>query len=171
MAARWTSRVLGRIDHQVKIRGYRIELGEIENQLLKLDKIDEAAVIARKDDDNSDYLCAYIVSKEDWTSTELSEWLEKELPHYMIPAYFVRLDSCRSPQTIKSIEKPSLHLTDMSQQERNTKHRGMTQKLSSLTSGGMFSVPETSVSAITSLQQEEIRSRRCKSSQGCPGLA
>ncbi|WP_145625238.1 bacitracin non-ribosomal peptide synthetase BacC, partial [Bacillus paralicheniformis] len=83
---------LGRIDHQVKIRGYRIELGEIENQLLKLDKIDEAAVIARKDDDNSDYLCAYIVSKEDWTSTELSEWLEKELPHYMIPAYFVRLD-------------------------------------------------------------------------------
>ncbi|MCY8372394.1 non-ribosomal peptide synthase/polyketide synthase, partial [Bacillus haynesii] len=83
---------LGRIDHQVKIRGYRIELGEIENQLLKLDKIDEAAVIARKDDDNSHYLCAYIVSKEDWTSTEISEWLEKELPHYMIPAYFVRLD-------------------------------------------------------------------------------
>nr|WP_309245933.1 non-ribosomal peptide synthase/polyketide synthase [Bacillus glycinifermentans] len=83
---------LGRIDHQVKIRGYRIELGEIENQLLKHDDIDEAVVISRTDKDNTDYLCAYFVSKKEMTATEVSEWLEKELPHYMIPAYFVKLD-------------------------------------------------------------------------------
>ncbi|WP_139487923.1 non-ribosomal peptide synthetase [Brevibacillus dissolubilis] len=83
---------LGRIDHQVKIRGYRIELGEIETQLLKAPTIQEAIVIAREDKDNNNYLCAYIISEKEWTAADVREWLESELPDYMIPAYVVQLE-------------------------------------------------------------------------------
>ncbi|MDV2115654.1 amino acid adenylation domain-containing protein, partial [Alcaligenes faecalis] len=38
---------LGRLDHQVKVRGFRIELGEVESQLLSLDGVREAVVVAR----------------------------------------------------------------------------------------------------------------------------
>jgi fengycin family lipopeptide synthetase D len=40
---------LGRIDRQIKLRGFRIELEEIESQLLRLDTIKEAVVMARED--------------------------------------------------------------------------------------------------------------------------
>ena len=82
----------GRIDHQVKIRGYRIELGEIENRLLKHEMIKEAAVVAKKDNSGSKYLCAYIVAENELTVPELREYLSMELPAYMIPSYFVQLD-------------------------------------------------------------------------------
>ncbi|MCK4261014.1 MAG: amino acid adenylation domain-containing protein, partial [Halanaerobiales bacterium] len=83
---------LGRIDHQVKIRGFRIELGEIENQLLKHDQVKETVVIERMDHNNYQYLCAYIVSDVELSVSELQAYLSKELPEYMIPSYFVRLD-------------------------------------------------------------------------------
>jgi amino acid adenylation domain-containing protein len=94
---------LGRIDQQVKIRGYRIELGEIENQLLAYDKIKDAVVILKEDEDGDKYLCAYIVLAVPSPSqpsplpllvdvSELKEYLSYRLPEYMIPSYFVPLE-------------------------------------------------------------------------------
>ena len=85
---------LGRIDDQVSIRGFRIELGEIENQLVSLDQIDEAIVIAKKDDEEK-YLCAYIVinSDKELKTSEIRSSLSAILPFYMIPSYFVQLGS------------------------------------------------------------------------------
>ena len=83
---------LGRIDHQVKIRGFRIETDEIEAQLLKHGYIKEAVVIAREDESGEKYLCAYIVADREITVAELREYLSKELPDYMIPSFFVKLD-------------------------------------------------------------------------------
>ncbi|NOQ27954.1 MAG: amino acid adenylation domain-containing protein [Bacteroidales bacterium] len=83
---------LGRIDHQVKIRGFRIELGEIENALLKHESIKESVVLAREDKDDK-YLCAYIVCEGDLSHEELRTFLFTGLPDYMIPSYFVELDS------------------------------------------------------------------------------
>ena len=83
---------IGRIDDQVKIRGFRIELGEIESQLLKHEEIKEAVVIDREDKDSNKYLCAYVVSNKEMTVTELREHLSKELPDYMVPAYFMQLE-------------------------------------------------------------------------------
>lgn len=83
---------LGRKDHQVKIRGYRVELGEIENQLLKIKEIRETVVIDRTDTSGNKYLCAYFVSDSDLKPSELKEHLQKDLPEYMIPTYFIRLE-------------------------------------------------------------------------------
>ncbi len=83
---------LGRIDNQVKIRGFRIELGEIENELLKHSEIKEAIVIDKVDKNGNKYLCGYIVSERELTVSELKEHLLKNLPDYMVPAYFITLD-------------------------------------------------------------------------------
>ncbi|MCX6580369.1 MAG: amino acid adenylation domain-containing protein [Candidatus Aminicenantes bacterium] len=84
---------LGRIDHQIKIRGFRVELEEIENRLANHPGIKEAVVLAREEREGDKYLCAYIVSGREYSSSELREYLLQELPDYMIPAYFVTLAS------------------------------------------------------------------------------
>src|SRR5262249_31617953 len=84
---------LGRIDHQVKIRGLRIELGEIEYQLSQHPAIREVVVLAKPDRDGALFLCGYIVSTQELTVQELRQHLMQQLPEYMVPALFVRLDS------------------------------------------------------------------------------
>ncbi|MGD2085132.1 MAG: amino acid adenylation domain-containing protein [Candidatus Aminicenantes bacterium] len=83
---------LGRIDHQVKIRGMRIEPGEIEALLLTHREIREAVVLAREDKQGDKYLCTYIVSDRNILGPELRTYLSGELPAYMIPSYFERID-------------------------------------------------------------------------------
>ena len=82
---------LGRIDFQIKIRGFRIELGEIESRLLQHEAIREAVVVSKKHNDDS-YLCAYITTKKAVQISEVKEHLSKDLPEYMVPAFFVHLD-------------------------------------------------------------------------------
>ncbi|SDH78429.1 AMP-binding protein [Paenibacillus typhae] len=83
---------LGRADQQVKIRGYRIELGEIDNKLLKLPYIKESVVIDRLEEGGDRYLCAYYVANNSSVDVaDIRKELSKELPEYMIPAYFVEL--------------------------------------------------------------------------------
>ncbi|NOQ28295.1 MAG: amino acid adenylation domain-containing protein [Bacteroidales bacterium] len=83
---------LGRIDHQVKIRGFRIELGEIESALLKHENIKESVVLVREENGDK-YLCAYIVSKEELNHEELRVYLLEQIPDYMLPSYFVEMES------------------------------------------------------------------------------
>ena len=83
---------LGRIDQQVKIRGYRIEPGEIENRLVRHRQINGAVVIDRQQDHNKKYLCAYYTAAAELDTASLIDFLARELPEYMIPAYFVHLD-------------------------------------------------------------------------------
>ncbi|MCP5052937.1 MAG: amino acid adenylation domain-containing protein, partial [bacterium] len=94
--ARWLAdgniEFLGRIDHQVKIRGYRIELGEIESCLVKQDNIKEAVVIDREDERGGRYLCAYIIYDDPSAEPDLRKYLSKQLPDYMAPSFFVRLN-------------------------------------------------------------------------------
>lgn len=95
--ARWLSdgniEFLGRMDHQVKIRGYRIELGEIENLLLRHEDIESCAVLAKKDKDGSSYLCAYFVGGRELSVAELRSFLLEELPDYMVPSLFIKIES------------------------------------------------------------------------------
>ncbi|MBI4860502.1 MAG: amino acid adenylation domain-containing protein [Candidatus Riflebacteria bacterium] len=82
---------LGRMDFQVKIRGFRIELGEIEGCLLKHPDVNRAVVVARADRDGATCIVAYLVSTADVSVNALREHLLRDLPDYMVPAYFVKL--------------------------------------------------------------------------------
>ena len=99
---------IGRMDNQVKIRGYRIELGEIENRLSQHHAVSQAVALVRTDDNGDNCLCAYIVpdpksialdqwamlsvSKSDTSPSALRDYLNTNLPGYMIPQYFVTID-------------------------------------------------------------------------------
>ena len=79
---------LGRTDFQVKIRGYRIELEEIENRLIKYDGIKNVVVVA---DDSQKYLICYYTSDNEIDTKEVSNFLLKDLPNYMIPSIYHRM--------------------------------------------------------------------------------
>ena len=84
---------VGRADEQVKIRGHRIELGEIEAALAAMAQVQEAVVLARESGGEK-RLVAYVVAKEgtEPTVNELRQWLQQQLPAYMVPSGFVLLE-------------------------------------------------------------------------------
>lgn len=87
---------LGRIDQQVKVRGYRIELGEIEAQTSRYPGVREALVLAIERQEGDPVLCAYLVLEDEDHAPEdrdLREFLGRRLPSYMVPTFFVAIDS------------------------------------------------------------------------------
>ena len=102
---------LGRDDNQVKVRGYRVELGEIESCLLKYDGIKEAVIKIIGDEDSNE-IAAYYTYTTEINIDSLREFLRLYLPSYMIPAYFVKLESI--PHTpsgkidVRSLPKPDI---------------------------------------------------------------
>ncbi|MFJ3663402.1 amino acid adenylation domain-containing protein [Streptomyces sp. NPDC090119] len=86
---------VGRADDQVKIRGFRIELGEIETVLAAHPQVGSAVVVAREDGPVGKQLVAYVVPTGDAPPTvaDLKAYIERSLPRYMVPAFFVEMDA------------------------------------------------------------------------------
>ena len=86
--------VLGRLDHQIKLRGFRIETGEIETVLMRKGGLSAVAVILREDNPGSPRLAAYYVEEPGHSirDEQLRESLADDLPDYMIPTAWVRLE-------------------------------------------------------------------------------
>jgi hypothetical protein len=84
---------LGRGDAQVKIQGFRIELGEIEAAIAGHERIREARVVAHTDEAGTKRLAAYYVAHTDAAlpARELSEYLSKSLPPWMMPSVYLRI--------------------------------------------------------------------------------
>ncbi|KKE85739.1 non-ribosomal peptide synthetase, partial [Pseudoalteromonas luteoviolacea] len=86
---------IGRVDDQVKIRGFRIEIGEVEAQLLKLEGV-ESALLMAKELTGSQQLIGYVKSKVKLDDSahasyvsELKSGLLNQLPEYMVPSILV----------------------------------------------------------------------------------
>jgi amino acid adenylation domain-containing protein len=110
---------LGRLDNQVQVGGIRIEPGELENLFLNHNDVQEAAVVPRKNENNEEVLCACVVSEKRLSQLELRDYLGKNLPHYMIPFYFVQLE--KMPLTpSKKINRRLLQAMDLEIAEGKT---------------------------------------------------
>ncbi|HEY6351461.1 MAG TPA: non-ribosomal peptide synthase/polyketide synthase [Candidatus Angelobacter sp.] len=85
---------LGRADQQVKLRGYRIELGEIEAALAAHAGVRACAVTVREDHPGNRRIVAYVVhaGSDAVGGMELSSYLRRRLPEYMIPSAFVEME-------------------------------------------------------------------------------
>ncbi|MEP6804851.1 MAG: amino acid adenylation domain-containing protein, partial [Flavobacterium sp.] len=109
---------LGRIDDQVKVRGHRIELGEIEKRLYAIKNINQSVVVVNNKDGDK-FLVAYYVSDIIIDKKEIQSGLAKTLPDYMLPSYYIQLESI--PVTVngkvdrKSL--PDVHETDLIKEE------------------------------------------------------
>ncbi|WP_169518313.1 non-ribosomal peptide synthetase/type I polyketide synthase [Solimonas variicoloris] len=86
--------VFGRLDQQVKLRGFRIELGEIETALARQPGV-AAAAVALRDDDGAPALVAFYVAAAgaDPDPASLRETLAAQLPGYMVPTRWQRVDA------------------------------------------------------------------------------
>jgi amino acid adenylation domain-containing protein len=83
---------LGRLDHQVKIRGFRVEPAEIEAALRRHASVRQSIIVPYDDPSGEKRLAAYVVSSRDFSLEELRRFLTEQLPEYMVPSAFVRIE-------------------------------------------------------------------------------
>jgi len=86
---------VGRKDQQVKIRGHRVETGEIESLLRMHPAVNNAAVAAIRNSDESMRLAAYVCCGLGLACepAELQLYLRRKLPEYAVPGSIVLLES------------------------------------------------------------------------------
>ncbi|KTD55584.1 non-ribosomal peptide synthetase [Legionella santicrucis] len=85
----------GRIDDQVKIRGFRVEPREVENCLAAHSLIKSVAVVTQENEQKEQQLVAYYVldnKNTELNAVQVRQFLEKQIPDYMIPSAFIRVD-------------------------------------------------------------------------------
>ena len=84
--------LLGRSGDMIKINGNRIEPAEIEASVKQVLGIDWAAARGFEENGKS-YLCAYYTADVAVDPDVMRTELAKRLPYYMIPAYYIKIDS------------------------------------------------------------------------------
>ncbi len=83
----------GRKDNQIKFKGYRIELGDIENNLKNIDGVEEAAVIAKRNQAGDvKVIKAFVVLANNTSIEEIKEKLGNMIPKYMMPSIVKKVD-------------------------------------------------------------------------------
>ncbi|TMP43900.1 hypothetical protein CWB96_11735 [Pseudoalteromonas citrea] len=92
-----TLEYVGRIDNQVKIRGHRIELDEIKAAICSHNLVSSAYVDVTSLPNGESHIVAYTVLKdaqftEDDVIEQIRVSLVDELPKYMMPSGFIKID-------------------------------------------------------------------------------
>ena len=86
---------IGRADFEVKIRGFRIQLSDIEYVLQQLPGVKQVTTKVWQKSGMEKVIAVYYVLKKygSLAVRTLREHLQKQLPDYMMPGYFVELDA------------------------------------------------------------------------------
>ena len=86
---------LGRTDSQVKLCGHRIELDEIVMAVNRCPQVRSSAIAVRGDSSGAKQIVAYVVVDVSASLREpdLRDFLRQQLPDYMQPSVFVRLEA------------------------------------------------------------------------------
>ncbi|MEL6865833.1 MAG: amino acid adenylation domain-containing protein, partial [Bacteroidota bacterium] len=105
-----------RVDDQIKIRGYRVELGEIEQVLLRHEAVDQCIVLCQKKDQTAS-LIAYIKSNKLTDLTLLEDYLQSQLPAYMIPQKWLAIEEIPLTPNGKVDKQGLLSLIDQTPEE------------------------------------------------------
>ena len=105
---------IGRNDEQIKVRGFRVELGEVEAAILQCTSINQATVLAIKDNDGNKLLVGYVCCNQPFVQAVTREELKSIIPDYMIPSLFVELSHFPLNENGK-IDKKALKMPDLSQ--------------------------------------------------------
>ena len=84
---------VSRKDWMVKINGQRVEALEVERTLSAVPGIDAAAVRAFQDENTQNYIVGYYESAAPIPDSEIRRELKKTLPDYMVPRFFVRMET------------------------------------------------------------------------------
>ncbi len=84
--------LVGRANDMIKINGNRIEPAEIEAAVKQVLGVSWAAARGFEESGKS-YLCAYYTEDITVDTAYMREELAKRLPYYMIPAYYMKIDS------------------------------------------------------------------------------
>lgn len=109
---------LGRIDQQVKIRGFRIELGEIEAVIAQHPAVQLGVVCPITHPTLGSILVGYgvpqggLAAAHRPTLRQLRQWLEKRLPHYMVPTAWMWIDTLPLTPTGK-VDRRALPIPDL----------------------------------------------------------
>ena len=83
---------LGRRDTQVKVSGIRVEPGEVEGHIRSHSAVRDAVAMQEGEKAGQKILACYAVLLRHVQTTEIRDFLKKNLPDYMIPSKFVSVD-------------------------------------------------------------------------------
>lgn len=108
---------LGRIDNQVKVRGFRIELDEIEQIARTYRGVKDVVVIAKQRSEEDKVLMAWVVFETDGDVDGLRDYLESQLPYYMVPSYITVIDSVPLTANGKADSNALLEVTVTNEQQ------------------------------------------------------
>jgi amino acid adenylation domain-containing protein len=86
---------LSRADSQIRIRGFRVEPTEIESAMCRHPQIAQAVVTVHEPSPGDRRLVAYLVPQPRTRPniTDVRRFLAREIPAYLMPAAFVRLEA------------------------------------------------------------------------------
>lgn len=103
-----TVEFLGRMDSQIKLHGFRIELDEIRSHLEAEPDVKQA-LVRLENFGKSLYIVAYIEpTHQPFDLAPVKTTLKEQLPHYMIPTYWVVVDKF-SRNINGKIDRNALH--------------------------------------------------------------
>lgn len=105
--------IIGRISDMVKINGNRVEPAQVEEAIKKVTGLPFIAVRGFTDEHRS-FLSAYHLGDTDIDIDELRDRLKDQLPYYMLPSYFVKIDEIPKNKNGK-LDRKSLPMPELAE--------------------------------------------------------